>query len=206
MKELYKSLAAFQQEVPAIKKNATGYGYKFADLDEIMKVINPILAKNNLGFTQPIDGTKLKTIVFHTLTGESIEGSADIPQGVQLAKMNEFQVMGSAITYIRRYGLVSTLGLVTDEDADAAGEQVKTKKTIKMEVVDPSGSGQLRTVLENEDDVLALAKSDILKEMRRQGYNDEDTQKAFIGMTIGKDKIETIDEARDVAHALENEA
>ena len=39
--------------------------------------------------------------------------------------MNEFQVLGSAITYLRRYALSSMLGLVTDKDTDASGEQVK---------------------------------------------------------------------------------
>jgi hypothetical protein len=39
--------------------------------------------------------------------------------------MNDFQVMGSAITYVRRYALSSALGLVTDKDTDASGEQVK---------------------------------------------------------------------------------
>ena len=40
-----------------------------------------------------------------------------------LKGQNDFQVLGSAITYLRRYSLSSILGLVTDEDADAAGEQ-----------------------------------------------------------------------------------
>jgi len=44
---------------------------------------------------------------------------------VQLAKMNEFQVLGSAITYMRRYALSSALGIITDSDIDAAGEQIK---------------------------------------------------------------------------------
>lgn len=39
--------------------------------------------------------------------------------------MNEFQVLGSAITYIRRYALSSILGIVTDKDTDASGDQVK---------------------------------------------------------------------------------
>jgi hypothetical protein len=41
--------------------------------------------------------------------------------------MNDFQVLGSAITYLRRYALSSALGLVTDKDTDAGGEQVKTE-------------------------------------------------------------------------------
>ena len=39
--------------------------------------------------------------------------------------MNDFQVLGSAITYIRRYALSSALGLITDKDLDACGEQSK---------------------------------------------------------------------------------
>ena len=43
-----------------------------------------------------------------------------IPQNVSLKGMNEYQVLGSAITYIRRYALSSLLGIVTDKDTDAA--------------------------------------------------------------------------------------
>lgn len=133
MKNLYKALAEFQQSVPVIHKGTSGYGYSYADLPAIFEIINPLLKKHGLGFTQPIstivDGNNIipviRTIIFHIETGEHIEGSTLIPQGVQLAKMNEFQVLGSAITYIRRYALSSMLGLVTDKDTDASGEQVK---------------------------------------------------------------------------------
>ena len=127
---LFKSLAAFQQEVPVIHKETKGYGYSYADLPTIFDKINPLLAKHNLGFTQPIMGNCVKTIIFHTETGETIESLTEIPQGVQLKGMNDFQVLGSAITYIRRYALSSILGLVTDKDTDAAGEQTKPSKPI----------------------------------------------------------------------------
>ena len=129
-KSLFKSLAAFQQEVPVIHKETKGYGYSYADLPTIFDKINPLLAKHNLGFTQPIMGNCVKTIIFHTETGETIESLTEIPQGVQLKGMNDFQVLGSAITYIRRYALSSILGLVTDKDTDAAGEQTKPSKPI----------------------------------------------------------------------------
>lgn len=129
-KSLFKSLAAFQQEVPVIHKETKGYGYSYADLPTIFDKINPLLAKHQLGFTQPIMGDCVKTIVFHIETGETIESLTDIPKGVQLKGMNDFQVLGSAITYIRRYALSSILGLVTDKDTDAAGEQTKPSKPI----------------------------------------------------------------------------
>ena len=133
MKHLFKSLAAFQQEVPVIHKATQGYGYTYADLPKIFEVINPLLKKHGLGFTQLIHGTDLITIIFHVESGETLESKTNIPQGVALKGMNDFQVLGSAITYLRRYALSSALGLVTDKDTDAGGEQVKTEaKNIQL--------------------------------------------------------------------------
>lgn len=120
---IYKSLAAFQQECPTIHKGTKGYGYSYADLPTIFEVINPILAKQNLGFTQLIEAQSIRTVIFHTETGETLESVTEIPQGVSLKGMNDYQVLGSAITYIRRYALSAMLGIVTDKDNDAAGEQ-----------------------------------------------------------------------------------
>jgi hypothetical protein len=128
-KTLFKSLAAFQQEVPVIHKETKGYGYSYADLPTIFDKINPLLAKHNLGFTQPIMGNCVKTIIFHTETGETIESLTEIPQ-IQLKGMNEYQSFGSGVSYFRRYCLSSILGLVTDKDTDAAGEQTKPSKPI----------------------------------------------------------------------------
>ena len=132
MKNLYKALADFQQEVPVILKETTGYGYQYADWPTILKEINPLMKKHGLGFTQTVDLATnetrdvavVTTTVFHTETGEKIQSSTMIPQGVQLKGMNDFQVLGSAITYIKRYALSAILGLVTDKDTDGAGEQL----------------------------------------------------------------------------------
>lgn len=124
MKNLFKALANFQQQVPVIHKGTQGYGYSYADLPAIFEIINPLLKENGLGFTQLIEGQGVKTIIFHIESGEKIESLTDIPQGVTLKGMNDFQVLGSAITYIRRYSLSSALGLVTDKDTDAGGQQL----------------------------------------------------------------------------------
>ena len=127
---IYSSLSAFQSECPVILKDTKGYGYNYADLPTIFKVINPLLKKNGLGFTQLLNGTTIETILFHVNTGETIKSITDIPQDVKLAKMNDFQVLGSAVTYLKRYSLSSILGIVTDLDNDATGEQLPKKKTI----------------------------------------------------------------------------
>ena len=131
MKNLFKAIAKFQQEVPVIHKGTKGYGYTYADLAQIFTVINPLMSKHKLGFMQTVENDSVKTIIFHHESGESLEFSTSIPQDVKLKGMNDFQVLGSAITYIRRYALSSALGLVTDKDTDAGGEQEKKKQAPK---------------------------------------------------------------------------
>lgn len=128
MKNLFKALAAFQQEVPVIHKGTQGYGYSYADLPKIFEVINPLLQKHGLGFTQLISSKDnlnyIDTVLFHIESGDRIESSTLIPY-CQLKGMNDYQSFGSGITYFRRYCLSTILGIVTDKDTDAAGEQVK---------------------------------------------------------------------------------
>ena len=127
---IYKALATFQQECPVIHKGTSGYGYSYADLPTIFSIINPILQSNGLGFTQLIQDGAIETILFHTESGQTIKSVTSIPENVSLKGMNEYQVLGSAITYIRRYALSSLLGVVTDKDTDAA-----TPKQIRKPVL-----------------------------------------------------------------------
>jgi len=133
MKNLFKAIADFQQEVPTIHKATKGYGYSYADLPTIFEVINPLLQKHGLGFMQQIEGTDLVTTIFHVESGEHVTSTAAIPQGVQLKGMNDFQVLGSSVSYMRRYCISSCLGLVSDSDNDCAGEQTK-KQTINTKL------------------------------------------------------------------------
>ena len=146
MKNIYKALADFQQECPVIEKGTSGYGYKYADLPAIFEIVNPLLKKNGLGFTQPIIGSKIKTILFHIESGETIESETDLPvdslvyeetkktdkKGNEYTAyilrgfegMNKAQAMGSLITYFRRYALSSLLGIITDKDTDGTNKKV----------------------------------------------------------------------------------
>ena len=134
MKNLFKALADFQQEVPVIHKGTSGYGYSYADLPAIFEKINPLMKKHGLGFSQLLNGESLDTMIFHIASGEFITSSVVIPHGVQLKGMNDFQVLGSAITYLRRYALSAALGLVTDKDTDASGVQETASTQLAKEV------------------------------------------------------------------------
>jgi hypothetical protein len=172
MKHLFKSLSEFQQECPIIIKSSQGYGYQFADLPAIFTIINPLLKKHGLGFTQVIVSNQIQTIVFHVDSGESITSHVDIPQGVVLKGMNEFQVLGSAITYLRRYALSAMLGLVTDKDTDGAGLQADSPKVSTKQASAPV-----------EDDKPWLNESSpswsAVLESMKNGYTITDVRKKF---------------------------
>lgn len=157
MKNLFKALAAFQQEVPVIHKGTKGFGYSYADLPAIFEVINPLMKKHKLGFTQLLGDGNIKTIIFHIESGETLESEVTIPNNVVLKGMNEFQVTGSAITYYRRYSLSAILGLVTDKDTDGTGgsqtsSQAPTKETPTKLPTLTQNSKQWQTVFEAVSD------------------------------------------------------
>ena len=128
---LFKSLSNFQNECPPIFEGSQAYGYKYADLPSILKVVNPILHKYNLGFTQLVIEQGIKTILFHTETGETLEAYVEIPDA-ELRGQNLYQAKGSSYTYFRRYQLSAILGICSDQDNDAQGQTVK-KETPKEE-------------------------------------------------------------------------
>lgn len=136
---IYKALAAFQQDCPVIHKGAQGHNYSYADLPAIFEVINPLLKKHGLGFTQPLQGESILTILFHIETGETIESLTSIPVDTG-SRMNIYQSMGSGITYYRRYAISSLLGIVTDVDLDA-GKQTLSDAQFKT-IIDTLASGK----------------------------------------------------------------
>jgi len=179
-KDLLKALADFQNEVPIIHQSTKGYNYTYTDLPKIITVIKPLLKKHGLGFTQIGTGTGIKTIVFHVKTGQSIEGEFEIPQDVKLNSMNTFQVLGSAITYIRRYSLSSMLGLVTDKDVDSAGtptpQPIKPPVAAPVKVVTPSeASKQLNACKSLEE--LKKVYGSLRKEQQSQFVELKDQMK-----------------------------
>ena len=162
MNNIYKALAAFQQECPKINKNSKGYGYKYADLAHTFETIYPLMHKHGLGHSQPIQaGNVIKTILFHAESGESIESEISIPDE-DMKGQNAYQALGSGITYMRRYAITSILGIVTDEDTDGNTQpRQPAKKAAKKAAPEKATKQQLdnlktlRSQLGVADDVFA---------------------------------------------------
>jgi hypothetical protein len=126
--KLFKAIADFQQEAPVLLRDTDGYGYKYVTFDHIVAQIKPLLRKFNLGFSQIVEGRGLTTIIFHTESGDSMEGTAEIPD-IDMKSMNKYQSFGAGITYFRRYALTSMLGLLSDKDVDA---QIYKRDEVKV--------------------------------------------------------------------------
>jgi hypothetical protein len=79
-----------------------------------------------LAISQFPDANALTTIILHADSGEWMESSYVMP----VAKQNDPQAMGSAITYARRQSIGSILNLNIDDDDDgekAMGRQIPKK-------------------------------------------------------------------------------
>ena len=118
---LAAALAKAQGEMEgAAKANVNPhFKSKYADLASVWDACRAPLSKHGLSILQPVkaDGAKVTvtTILAHS-SGEWIEESLTMTAG-----QNTPQGVGSAITYGRRYGLASMVGIAPeDDDGNAA--------------------------------------------------------------------------------------
>ena len=158
-------LANLKQEIIKeninIPKSKKAYGYDYSPLDTILPIIEPLMIKHKLFYYHTTTCEKgtilLNTRIYETDGGEGfITSSTPIDSTVKLAKMNEFMVIGSAMTYFRRYHLVVMLGLLTDEDTDAGAvvggrsiESVDEKVNFVKKFNDLIKSGKTRKQIES---------------------------------------------------------
>ena len=120
-KELFKALSEFHNKNVTVQKTAEGQignrRYSYTPLDVILAEIREPLRECGLCFLQtPIEGGKFSTSIFHVETGDSLTFVMDLP----CRNISDPQEFGQAITYCRRYHLVSILGLIAETDTDGA--------------------------------------------------------------------------------------
>jgi len=118
-------LVKVMAEVKDVVKNSSGYGYKYASLDEVLKMVRPIAAKNNIAILQSSELqegiVKVETTLLHS-SGEYIVSEVQAPY-IELKGMNSYQSLGAAITYLRRYSLSNVFAISSEEDTDAVSKQ-----------------------------------------------------------------------------------
>src|SRR6185369_3604983 len=112
-----------QAEIKGAVKDATNPHFKsrYADLTSVIEACKAALNKHGITFLQPVrsgeSGVVVETVLLHT-SGEWISDELELP-----VSKNDAQGVGSAITYGRRYGLQSMVGIpAEDDDGNAAAK------------------------------------------------------------------------------------
>lgn len=144
--ELVKALVAAQTVMGAAAKDKLNphFGSRYADLASCLDACRKPLADNGLAMFQPSSASgpsvTVTTLLAHT-SGEWISCDLTITAEKQTA-----QGLGSALSYARRYGLSSLIGLAADDDdgnevsagkpssgSKKAQEDVATRKIAEMQ-------------------------------------------------------------------------
>lgn len=125
-KNIAKALAAAQAEMGKALKQANNphFRSKYADLGNVMDACLPALNKNGIAVIQPFIESELgrfmETRFIHE-SGEELVCAVPLIIGKQ-----DMQGLGSAMTYARRYGLMSLAGIAPeDDDGNAAANSTK---------------------------------------------------------------------------------
>jgi hypothetical protein len=130
--------AAFVQAqrnfAPALKKADNPYfGSKYADLAVCIEAVIDALHDNGIALIQHTDqsdkGVIVSTVFMHE-SGEHMEtGSIFVP-----AAQNSPQAFGSALTYARRYSLMTACGIAPEDDDGNAASKAQAPVILKADV------------------------------------------------------------------------
>ena len=141
-REFYEAFAKFQSQVPPILKSSEvnmGAGrprYNYASLYDIISKIQKPLGDNNLSFRWEISNNNdiiTVTCILSHSGGYELQTSIQASKDATPGKSN-VQAIASTITYLKRYTLVSLLGIGTADPDDDAQATINVDK--KQEIND----------------------------------------------------------------------
>lgn len=135
MTNINQAFLEAQKKIKPVKKDGTNpyFNSRYATLSAVFDNVKEVLNEAGFSILQPVMGDKVKTRLLFT-DGTTIE---DEGTPIVCKVDNDPQAQGSAITYARRYGLMSLLGLPADDDdaesATGRGENVTPRPQPKTE-------------------------------------------------------------------------
>lgn len=116
---------------PALKdKTNPAFRSKYADLGACLEAVNDALLNNSIALYQETStddtGVTVETVLLHE-SGEQIRcGKLHVP-----AAKHDPQGYGSALTYARRYSLMTSCGIAPEDDDGNAGTKAKQEAPVK---------------------------------------------------------------------------
>jgi len=128
MKAIYTKLLSVQKKIGAISKDAENpfFKSKYFDINALIEHVKPVLNEEGLIVLQSlahIEGKPaIETLIVDAESGEEVGHTTPLPVN------DDPQKMGSAITYYRRYALVSLLFLNAEDDDGNKASKPQAKK------------------------------------------------------------------------------
>ncbi len=188
MSDAIKALVAAQKAMGAVIKNANNphLKSKYADLGSVLDACQAAFHSHGFAILQPPGkdehGQYVETVLAHE-SGERFASRVYLVIG-----KNDMQGVGSAITYARRYGLLSMAGLAPEDDD---GEATKAPKREAPPPFDPlAAHDRITRQIENaktydhlteiwssnKDTVLQIGE--VRKDLGKSCYEARDRRKA----------------------------
>jgi hypothetical protein len=144
------ALAAAQSHMGKALKSANNphFKSKYADLSSVVDACMPALNECGIAVIQPTtddeDGRYVETILIHGKSGESLKCRVPL-----IVSKQDMQGYGSAVTYARRYGLMSMAGIAPEDDDGLAAAKSPPKSTqVPASTVTPDQFVKLRDLAE----------------------------------------------------------
>ncbi len=137
LNELFSALSLFQGELENATKEIgkPGITYKYADLAICLNTAKAHLLKNNLAVTQLLgmsqNGKQTMITMLTHKSGQYISSETELPAAILHGSSgkNPVQVLGSAITYMRRYSFAAIIGMAQeDDDGNSSNNTTNVKK------------------------------------------------------------------------------
>jgi len=139
--ELALALSKAQGEMKGAIKDSSNpfFKSKYADLSSVREACKDELSRNGLSITQIMGANEhgemyLITMLLHS-SGQWIKSMLPIKStNAKDSRVNEYHVLGSAITYLRRYAWSAIVGIATEEDDDANAVPTDQNRNAKPKV------------------------------------------------------------------------
>ncbi len=161
IKNIMTAIHKVQHQVPPLKREASGStggrNYKYTPLDKVWEAASAALKEHGITVVQSPTtgdgsiGNFFETTLYHLESEEWISQTMTM-----FIVKDDPQSMGSAVTYYRRYMLVSMLGLITVDDNDAvehrlatASQKAKIVGAVKQIFPELSTQGQIIETIQN---------------------------------------------------------
>lgn len=152
MKNLMTALLKSKAAMPSLTKDSDNphFKSKFASLAAVVGLLREPLADNGIVYIEspvpelPVGQVAIDLTLYHVESGEMVTYRSATMQAQQLTP----QGIGSALTYCRRYHLMTVFGLAPeDDDGNAAERQPERRKPRRQAEPEPDAAPKLDTAI-----------------------------------------------------------